>query len=80
MAMGRAIITTNNIGCRETVIDGVNGIFVNEQDSRDLENKLMWMIKHSHMVSGMGKQSYEICRRKFDVQIINEIILEAMGV
>jgi len=80
MAMGRAIITTNSVGCRETVIDGVNGLLVNVQDVKDLEEKLMWILKNPDLVHEMGEQSFRICSGKFDVKIINSIILKTMNI
>ena len=40
MAIGRPIITTNVPGCRETVVDGVNGWLVPKGDSEALAEKM----------------------------------------
>lgn len=39
-ACGRPIITTNRSGCKEIVEDGVNGYVVEQQNSKDLINKI----------------------------------------
>lgn len=39
-ASGRPIITTDNVGCRETVEDGVTGYIVRKRDSQDLIKKM----------------------------------------
>jgi glycosyltransferase involved in cell wall biosynthesis len=39
-AMGRPIITTNTVGCRETVDDGVNGYLCIPNDATDLSKKM----------------------------------------
>ncbi|CAD7289445.1 N, N'-diacetylbacillosaminyl-diphospho-undecaprenol alpha-1,3-N-acetylgalactosaminyltransferase [Campylobacter majalis] len=39
MAIGRAVITTNSVGCKETVEDGVNGFLVPPCDSEILAEK-----------------------------------------
>ena len=39
-AMGRPIITTNSVGCREVVDDGVNGFLCQPQDAQDLAEKM----------------------------------------
>jgi glycosyltransferase involved in cell wall biosynthesis len=36
MAMGRAVITTDVPGCRETVVDGVNGLLVKDRETASL--------------------------------------------
>ena len=40
-ACGRAVITTNRPGCRETIQDGVSGFLICEQDSQDLIEKIL---------------------------------------
>ena len=39
-AIGRPIITTNSIGCKETVIDGYNGYLIPIKDSDALSYRL----------------------------------------
>lgn len=39
-ACGRAVITTDHPGCRETVRDGVSGFLIRRQDSADLIDKI----------------------------------------
>lgn len=79
MAMGRAIITTDAPGCRETVVNGVNGFLVPVRNSDMLTKKMIWMIEHKREEKMMGEKSLEICTEKFDVKKVNEVILETMG-
>lgn len=79
MAMGRPIITTDAPGCRETVIDGLNGFLVPVKDSEKLARKMIWMIEHKEEVEKMGQESRKICEEKFDVNKVNEVILKTMG-
>lgn len=76
MAMGRPIITTDMPGCRETVVDGVNGFLVRKKCSEDLAQKIIWMIKNSDKLDEMGRKSREICQEKFDVNKVNEKMLK----
>lgn len=80
MVMGRPIITTDAPGCRETVVDGVNGFLVPVQDSNALANKMEWFIKNQYKIKKMGQASYELCRDKFDVRKVNQKMLEHMNV
>lgn len=80
MAMGRPIITTDSSGCRETVINGVNGFLVTPKDSEDLAKKMIWMINNPEQAEKMGKESRKICETKFNINKVNKIILETMGI
>lgn len=72
MSMGRAIITTDAPGCRETVEDGVNGFIVPTKDGKVLAEKMLEFVNHPELVETMGKNSNEYCRRRFEVNKINE--------
>lgn len=79
MSMSRPIITTDSSGCRETVINGVNGFLVTPKDSKDLAEKMIWMINNTEQVEKMGKESRKFCEEKFDVNKVNKVILDTMG-
>ena len=76
MAMGRPIITTDSAGCRETVIDGVNGFLVPPRNPQILAEKMIWVIEHKEESIEMGKQSRILCEEKFDVEKINNVLIE----
>jgi len=80
LATGRPIITTNMPGCKETVVDYENGLFVKIKDVKDLANKMEWMINHSKEIENMAEKSYELCKKKFDVNIINKRMLDIMEI
>jgi glycosyltransferase involved in cell wall biosynthesis len=76
MAIGRPIITTNVPGCRETVVDGVNGWLVPKGDSEALAEKMRWFMDGRSEINDMGSSSREIAVKKFDVKKINKDILD----
>ena len=78
MATGRPIITTDAPGCRETVIDGVNGFLVPVKDVHILAEKMIWMIEHPAETEKMAQASLLMCQDKFDVNKVNEVILTTM--
>jgi len=78
MAMGRPIITSNAPGCRETVVDAVNGFLVPVKDILELTNKMEWMINNKDKMKIMGQESYRLCKIKYDVNIVNKAIIETM--
>jgi glycosyltransferase involved in cell wall biosynthesis len=79
MAMGRAIITADSPGCRETVKEGVNGLLVPPRDVDALTTAMVRLVEDSVMVAAMGARSREIAVETYDVRRVNEVMLEAMS-
>lgn len=79
MSMGRPIITTDAPGCRETVVDGLNGFLVPVKDSIALAEMMGWFITNKAAILKMGKASHQLCRDKFDVCKVNKVILRHLG-
>lgn len=80
MAMGRAVITTDAPGCRETVIDGVNGFLVPVREVAPLVSAMLRFIESPELLSEMGKKSRELAVQKFDVHKVNSIMINAMKI
>jgi glycosyltransferase involved in cell wall biosynthesis len=78
MAMGRPIITTDAPGCRETVVDGENGYLVPVGSVDGLVESIIKLIKNPALIPLMGKRSREIAENKYDVSIVNHVILNGM--
>lgn len=74
MAIGRAIITTDVPGCRETVLDDRNGFLVPAFNSEALAVKMRHLIEHSEKLLVMGEESHRIAKERFDVDKINLLI------
>ncbi|MCE7602173.1 glycosyltransferase family 4 protein [Vibrio fluvialis] len=78
-AMGKPIVTTDNVGCRETVDDGVNGYLCELRSTESLIEKLDLMIQMSHEQRlEMGRQSRLKIEREFDEQIVINKYLDAV--
>ncbi|OGT09871.1 MAG: hypothetical protein A2X77_04700 [Gammaproteobacteria bacterium GWE2_42_36] len=80
MSMGRPVITTDVPGCRETVIDGLNGFLVPVKNVDKLAEAMERFILHPDLVFRMGKESRRIAEEKFDVHKVNHVILKTMGI
>lgn len=80
MAMGRAIITSNAPGCKETVVDGINGYLTEVKNAKDVAAKMRALIEHPETVSEMGEKSREMACDIFDVKKVNDTILRTMGI
>lgn len=78
--MGRAIVTTNAPGCRETVVDGDNGLLVPIKSVAALEAAMQRFIDEPTLAVRMGKRSRAIAEDKYDVNKVNAAMLHEMGV
>lgn len=79
MAIGRAVITTDVPGCRETVIDGLNGFLVPKWNPEALAEKMMYFIQHPDQIEKMGQESYKIAQEKFDAEKVNQRLMNILG-
>lgn len=80
MAMGRAVITTDAPGCRETVIDGDNGYLIPIRNVEALVEAMQKFIDSPAQLQVMGQRSYEIAKNRYDVHKVNMVMLKVMGV
>jgi glycosyltransferase involved in cell wall biosynthesis len=78
-AMGRPIITTNAVGCREVVDDDQNGFLCQPRDAGDLAEKMERMLSLTHeQRSEMGLRGREKMEAEFDEQIVIRKYLAAI--
>ena len=80
MAIGRPVITTDVPGCRETVIEGVNGFIVEKWDPKALAEKMIYFIENPEQIETMGVESYKIAQEKFDANKVNQRLLKMIEV
>lgn len=71
-AIGRPIITSNSVGCKETVVDGVNGYLINPKDIDALTEKLDLLISDAELRQKMGRESRKYAEKYFDIEIVKE--------
>jgi glycosyltransferase involved in cell wall biosynthesis len=70
-AMGKPIVTTDWVGCRDVVENGYNGYLCDTRSVEDLSRKLQQMIALSPAARiAMGNFSREKIAREFDEQIV----------
>lgn len=70
-AMGKPIVTTDSVGCRETVDDGYNGFICEPRSSESLIVALERIITMSHELRlELGKNSRQKIEREFDEKIV----------
>ncbi|MDO4940310.1 MAG: glycosyltransferase family 4 protein [Erysipelotrichaceae bacterium] len=77
LACGRPIITTDRPGCKEVIVDGVNGFVVKQKDSKDLIRKIEKFLslstKERKRLGLNGRQKVET---EFDRNIVIDTYLE----
>ena len=78
--MGRPIITTDVPGCRETVVNGVNGYLIQVKSVDALVIAMEKLIKNPKLCLQMGKESRRIAEEKYDVHKVNAVMLNEMGI
>jgi glycosyltransferase involved in cell wall biosynthesis len=70
-AMGRPIVATDAVGCREVVEDGRNGYLCKVRDAADLAEKMERMLSLTQQQRlEMGLRGREKMEREFDEQIV----------
>lgn len=74
MAIGRAVITTDVPGCRETVVNGDNGFLVPKWNVEALVKAMEAFILDSSLVYKMGERSYQIAKERFDEKKITPLL------
>ncbi len=81
-ASGLSIVTTNHRGCKETVIDGVNGFMVEPRDFKSLVEAIEKIINLTcDERKSMGVESRKLAEEKFDIEfIIDSYLRTAKGV
>lgn len=80
MAMGRAVITTDMPGCRDTVTPDETGLLVRPRDVNDLVTAMQRLIDDPALVARMGAAGRLRAQACYDVHQVNARILTAMGV
>lgn len=78
MAVGRAIITTDAPGCKETVSNGHNGYLVAIKSVEQLVQVMEKFLTQPELIGTMGLRSREIALEKYDVNKVNELMLSVI--
>tara|TARA_B110000037_G_scaffold111979_1_gene129143 strand:- start:1089 stop:1694 length:606 start_codon:yes stop_codon:yes gene_type:complete len=80
MATGRPVITTDTPGCRETVIDGKNGLLVSPKNSKSLANAMIQLLEETDdKTQSMGRESFILAKEKYAVEKVNKDIINILN-
>lgn len=75
-AVGRPIVTTDSIGCKDTVEEGYNGFLVPIKDAKAVAEKLKILFDDKPFRQEMGRNSRKIAERDFDVEKVVDAHLQ----
>ena len=81
MAMGRAVITCDSVGCRETINTSSkhpNGFLIPIKNIAALASKMEYYIKNSQDILVYGLNGRAYAKQKFDVNLVNAEMLNIM--
>ncbi len=74
------VLVTGASGCRETVVDGDNGLLVPVRDAEALAGRMIRFIEQPELIETMGRNSRRLAEERFDVHKINARILEMLRI
>lgn len=75
-AIGRPVVTTDSVGCRDTVVDGKNGYMIPIKDSDALAMALKKLIDNPELRQTMGKNAREFAVNRFDIKDVVKVHMD----
>lgn len=79
MSTGRAVITTDARGCRETVEEGENGLLVPLRDPASLAQAMSKLASSPDLRSQMGRKGRSLAESRFDARQVAAVMLDALS-
>lgn len=80
MGLGRAVITTDVPGCRETVVHGRNGFLIPPHNPKALSDAMVRFLQDRNLAASMGNESRLIAEERFDIYKQNQKLLNFMNI
>ena len=78
MAMGKPIVTTDSVGCRETVEQGRNGFLVRPRDSNNLALAIAKLLSDPALARAFGAYGKQKVQREFTDEKVHCLVLEKL--
>lgn len=75
LALGKPLVTTDHVGCRETVTEGVNGYRVPVRDARALASAIRDILVREDRRVAFGRESRRKAEDEFDEKAVAESVL-----
>ncbi len=80
MAMGRAVVTTDVPGCRETIREGQGGVLVPPRDPVALGRAMERLARNRKEIERLAKEARRVAEERYDVRKVNREMLSIMGI
>lgn len=75
-SMSKAIVTSDTVGCKEVVDDGINGFLVPIKDAKTLAKKINILLNNDKMRLSMGEFGRQKVLEEFDIKQVLRQYLE----
>ena len=79
LSIGMPVITTNTPGCKETVLRNENGILIEPKQLNELIMGIRFFLENPASIGPMGNRSRKLAEERFNVDIINDMILKIIN-
>lgn len=78
MAMGKPIVTTDNVGCRDTVEEGANGFLVPPRDVAALTAAMRRFLDDPGLIAPFGAASRALAEQRFDARRTDRLLADLL--
>ena len=78
LACARPVITTDSVGCKETITDGQNGFKILPRSTEALVSAMETIIRNPALLDTMGKTSRHLAEKRFDIRKVNALMYETV--
>ena len=75
-SIGRGVIASNRVGCKDTINEGVNGYLVEQQDYETMAGRCIQVLEDKKLAIKLGKNARKFAEENFDQKTINQQIFE----
>ncbi|WP_022683572.1 sugar transferase [Sphingobium bisphenolivorans] len=80
MAVGRGVITTDMPGCREPIVEGVNGFLVKPRSAQSLADAMLCVLAQPGLPPRMGRAARGTVEERYAVEKVNAMLLSEMEI
>ena len=79
LSTGRAVITTDHVGCRDAVEHGVSGLLVTPQDAKSLASAMQRFIDDREFLNSCAIEARCRAENYYDVKLVNNAMIRILG-